>query len=60
FPPKPLKPELSHKIISGFCKETSYEVLQESGCAVCGQLTPQTELTKLKSLTNQLHVLHAE
>ncbi|KAF8232628.1 hypothetical protein L208DRAFT_1271098 [Tricholoma matsutake] len=27
---------------------------------VCGQLTPQTELTKLKTLTNQLHVLHAE
>ncbi|KAF8240621.1 hypothetical protein L208DRAFT_1188599, partial [Tricholoma matsutake] len=60
FPPKPLDLELSHQIISGFCKDSSPDCLEEGGCAVCGQLTPKTELTKLKSVVNQLHILESE
>ncbi|KAF8235928.1 hypothetical protein L208DRAFT_1533595 [Tricholoma matsutake] len=60
FPPKPLSPELSHEIISGFCKDASTDSLEENGCAVCGRLTPKKQLTKLKSIANQLHILQSE
>jgi hypothetical protein len=60
FPPKPLDLKLSHQIISGFCKDSSPGCLEESGCAVCGQLTPRTALSNLKSIANQLHVLESE
>jgi hypothetical protein len=60
FPPKPLDLKLSHQIISRFCKDSSPGCLEESGCAVCGQLTPRTALSNLKSIANQLHVLESE
>ncbi|KAF8881017.1 hypothetical protein BD779DRAFT_1445846, partial [Infundibulicybe gibba] len=40
FPPEPLSEELVATIVTGFCKDSSPEVLEESGCAVCGQLVP--------------------
>jgi len=35
FPPAPLAKSLQHQIISEFCKDTSPNVFQEAGCAVC-------------------------
>ncbi|KAF8224264.1 hypothetical protein L208DRAFT_1512698 [Tricholoma matsutake] len=60
FPPKPLSPELSLEIISDFCNDASTDSLEENGCAVCGRLTPKKQLTKLKSIANQLHILQSE
>ena len=60
FSPKPLSPQLSHKIISGFCKNASMDSLEEGGCAMCGRLTPEKQLTKLKSIVKQLHILELE
>lgn len=60
FPPKPSSTTLGQQVISGFCKDSSPESLVEGGCAVCGQLTPRTLLTKSKSIANQLHILHSE
>jgi hypothetical protein len=34
--------------------------LQEAGCAVCGRLTPGVNLSSLKAIKNQLHILEAE
>ncbi|KAI0688836.1 hypothetical protein C8Q76DRAFT_634959, partial [Earliella scabrosa] len=44
FPPAPLTKELESDIISGFAKDIEVENFLESGCAVCGQLTPLKEL----------------
>jgi hypothetical protein len=60
FPPKPLDLKLGHQIISGFFKDSSLGCLEKSGCAVCGQLTPRTALSNLKSIANQLYVLESE
>jgi hypothetical protein len=38
FPPVPPSSELFQKIISDFCADTSPEVFEEAGCAVCGKL----------------------
>jgi Helitron helicase-like domain at N-terminus/PIF1-like helicase len=59
FPPMPVDNKLSHKIISDFCENLTPNALEEAGCAVCGQLVPVTQLTKLKAVKNLLHVLHA-
>jgi len=58
FPPTPVDNDLSHKIISDFCAESSPSVLNESGCAVCGRLYPIKQLTRLKAIKNMLTVLH--
>ncbi|KAF8218502.1 hypothetical protein L208DRAFT_1150409, partial [Tricholoma matsutake] len=59
FPPAPLSEELSHEIISHFCANSLAAALEEAGCAVCGQLVPVSQLSKLKAVKNLLHVLHA-
>ena len=59
FPPKPVDNNLSHKIVSDFCKNLTPDALEEAGCAVCGQLVPVTQLTRLKAVKNLLHMLHA-
>ena len=59
FPPKPLDNNLSHKIISNFCETLTPDALDEAGCAVCGQLVPVKQLTRLKAIKNLLHMLHA-
>ncbi|KAF8236763.1 hypothetical protein L208DRAFT_1038676, partial [Tricholoma matsutake] len=33
--------------------------MEEVGCAVCGQLTPVLQLTRLRAVKNQLHILEA-
>jgi len=60
FPPPPLTDKLSHTVISAFCAEASPAILQEAGCAVCGCLTPGANLSSLKAIKNQLHILEAD
>ena len=59
FPPMPIDSKLQHKIVSEFCKSLTPDALEEAGCAVCGQLVPVSELTRLKAVKNLLHILHA-
>ena len=59
FPPKPLDKNLSHRIIGSFCENSTPDALEEAGCAVCGQLVPVKQLTRLKAVKNLLHTLHA-
>ncbi|THV03162.1 hypothetical protein K435DRAFT_651759, partial [Dendrothele bispora CBS 962.96] len=60
FPPEPLDELLTNQILSSACDKMANENIEEAGCAVCGQLKPRKELSKLKSVKNHLHVLHAE
>ena len=59
FPPKPVDINLSHKIVGDFCENSTPDTLEEAGCAVCGQLVPVRQLTRLKAVKNLLHMLHA-
>ena len=52
FPPPPPSPSLLYKIIRYFCADTSPNVFTESGCAVCGKLTPMNDLSKLLNVKN--------
>ena len=56
FPPPPLSHALAHTIIEGFCNDSSPESFEEAGCAVCGQLTPCSQLTPLKNVKHMLKV----
>jgi hypothetical protein len=47
-PPPPPSPELVETVTKNWCEDTSPHNFAESGCAVCGQLTP---FTKLKGLS---------
>jgi len=44
FPPAPPSAELCRNIVSAFCDDTSPDVFEEAGCAVCGRLTPICEM----------------
>ena len=59
FPPLPITPELNQRIISDFCNDSSPKVVEESGCAVCGQLTSVSNLSRLKGVKGMLSVLEA-
>ena len=59
FPPMPIDSKLQHKIVSEFCECLTPDALEEAGCAVCGQLVPVSQLTRLKAVKNLLHILHA-
>ena len=52
FPPDPPSVDLCQKIISDFCADTSPEVFEEAGCAVCGKLTPIYEMEELSEVEN--------
>ena len=52
FPPNPPSTELCQNIISDFCADTSPEVFEEVGCAVCGKLTPICEMEELSAVEN--------
>ena len=52
FPPLPPSSELCQKIISDFCVDTSPEVFEETGCAVCGKLTQICEMEELSEVEN--------
>ena len=57
FPPDPPDASLGRKIINDFCDATKPSNF-EAGCAVCGVLTLQTELSDLSSLNIDLSVLN--
>src|ERR1700730_11215919 len=47
FPPHKVNNILIERVIRDFCKDLSENNLTESGCAVCGMLTPMKEMTSL-------------
>src|SRR6202050_1055252 len=51
FPPTPPDPLLRRKIIDEFCKATSPSKFEEVGCAICGSLTLQSDISEFRSLT---------
>ncbi|TFK57783.1 hypothetical protein BDN72DRAFT_782868, partial [Pluteus cervinus] len=54
YPPAPLKQELVDRIISDFCEDISPAKLEESGCAVCGELHKLKEMQPLKNFSGYL------
>ena len=52
FPPEPPSVELCENIVLDFCADTSPEVFEETGCAVCGKLTPICEMEELSEVEN--------
>ncbi|KAF8802339.1 hypothetical protein BYT27DRAFT_7112687 [Phlegmacium glaucopus] len=59
FPPPALTKELSETIIRDWCKATNPSVLEEAGCAVCGELVPVKQLSRLKAIKKMLNILAA-
>lgn len=59
FPPPPLTKELGEDVIRKWCRETKPSSLEESGCAVCGELVPVSRLSRLKAIKTMLGVLAA-
>jgi hypothetical protein len=57
FPPSPPSLQLQHKMINDFCLETSPNLFIESGCTVCGKLTPSHKLQKVADLALDLDIL---
>ncbi|SJL08858.1 uncharacterized protein ARMOST_12229 [Armillaria ostoyae] len=57
FPPAPLDNSLSHSIITDFCSAMSPNRFEESGCCVCGQLTPMDQLSEVKHMKCYMSVL---
>ena len=56
FPPNPPSTELCQSIISDYCADTSPEVFEEAGCAVCGKLTAICEMEEISEVEN-IHLL---
>ncbi|KAL1719379.1 hypothetical protein EV715DRAFT_199158, partial [Schizophyllum commune] len=52
FPPAPPSEKVLHKITADFLRDCY--ALEESGCAVCGELKPLTSLTALSDIQNTL------
>jgi hypothetical protein len=52
FPPAPPSADLCQQIVSEFCADTSPDAFEETGCAVCGKLTPICEMEELSELEN--------
>jgi hypothetical protein len=52
FPPPPPSAELCQNIVSDFCADTSPDVFEETGCAICGKLTPICEMEDLSEVEN--------
>jgi hypothetical protein len=57
FPPPPLSPDLSRSIITDFCNDSLPSRFEEAGCAVCGELIPIHNLSRLKSVKGMLKIL---
>src|ERR1700692_3944309 len=52
FLPAPPSAELCQNIVSNFCADTSPEVFEETGCAVCGKLTLICTMEELSEVEN--------
>ncbi|KAG5221681.1 ATP-dependent DNA helicase [Salix suchowensis] len=59
FPPSPLSKYAIKNIVTACAKKMEASAIAENGCAVCGQLIPNTELSRIKAIKNLLHVLEA-
>ncbi|KAF6747696.1 hypothetical protein DFP72DRAFT_821384, partial [Ephemerocybe angulata] len=59
FPPEPVTKDLEEIIAARACLKLRPEAFEERGCAVCGKLTLVSQLTPLKTVKNQLHILEA-
>ena len=59
FPPVPLDKFSSLEIINGACEKMDPKSFEEAGCAVCGQLTLVSELSRLSAVKNHLNLLEA-
>jgi len=57
FPPSHPSDSHMETIIENFCREYSPDNVVEEGCAVCAQLTPMKNLTRLDCLSLNLEVL---
>jgi hypothetical protein len=60
FPSAPPSAELCQKIVSDFCIDTSPDVFEEAGCAVCGKLTPIYEMEEELSEVENLSLLKVD
>jgi len=60
FPPSPPDNKLMCDITRDFCFNSSPDKMEEAGCAVCGQLTPSSKLTRLKSVKQCLRILQTQ
>ncbi|KAJ7784231.1 hypothetical protein B0H16DRAFT_1296331, partial [Mycena metata] len=60
FPPKPACNETLHRILTGSSESVQPNQFLEAGCAVCGRLTPLTELTSLTQFKGSLEHLIME
>ncbi|KAG5220769.1 hypothetical protein IMY05_C4521000700 [Salix suchowensis] len=50
FPPLPTSKYAVKNIVTACAKRMEFSAVQEAGCAVCGQLVPKTELSRLRQL----------
>ncbi|KAI0346339.1 hypothetical protein BDW22DRAFT_1324081, partial [Trametopsis cervina] len=58
FPPKPASVSHVHNIIQGFTKDSAFEQINETGCAVCGCLVLCSELQDIQSLNVDVKLLY--
>ena len=59
FPPVPLDKDLSGHIIGKACSQMNTQNINETGCAVCGELKPLHGMSRLKAVKQQLDILVA-
>jgi uncharacterized Fe-S cluster protein YjdI len=57
FPPTIADNDLCHTIALNACKKMNKSNIEEAGCAVCGELTPVRNLSRLKNIKKILHIL---
>ncbi|KAI0793099.1 hypothetical protein BC629DRAFT_1287377, partial [Irpex lacteus] len=57
FPPKPPSVQKLHKIINDFVDDSAFDVVCESGCAVCGCLSVTTSMKLLSECDIDLSLL---
>ncbi|KZT23149.1 hypothetical protein NEOLEDRAFT_1070081, partial [Neolentinus lepideus HHB14362 ss-1] len=57
FPPGPPTKALLSNIIRGFTQAQAPDLIEESGCAVCGMLCPNSSLSPLQNYTDKLYLL---
>ncbi|KAF9455954.1 hypothetical protein BDZ94DRAFT_1285958 [Collybia nuda] len=57
FPPMPSSVNLEHQVIKDFCNEALPHKLDEAGCAVCGELVPLSQMSRLKGIKGLLNIL---
>ena len=57
FPPTIADNDLCHTIVLHACKKMNKSNIEEAGCAVCGELTPVRNISRLKNIKKMIHIL---